>query len=472
MYKKSILIFALILLILSFQACSLNNSKDENANLKPTEEMKAISPKDSITPTYTDGNANTSEKDSEVNNTKSSRHHKVTLEQINSTYQPGEILDIKTYGDNYVLIKSRQVPDPEGKVGYDPSDRYTFYNLKNGDADVLDRVPFIVEQQKIESPNHIIFFCNGQNIIAPFHDFPFLLSFERKEENIDSDSDFTMTRLPQYYKLDKSMGFGDASNAVISDINISNQYIEVTYTGDGGPDSYLLADGRIPVTKVSYIPDDNRIIFRFNKSFIAKKYKDSGNKINQGNDYIDSIELKENTDSAEIIINLKPSTKQYSCEITGSGTLKIFFSSEPLTNEEDESPGQIETRFKNITFDDQKQVEELIKAYFNALEKNDYSAAWELMSSEQKKFHPVSEAIENHWGVESIKLVSMQGYLPPYLSQTGEVPPNTPTIWFDVRLDIKPSDSSGWDEGINERFARVRKDDSGRWRIDGLSTSP
>ncbi|KPU46130.1 hypothetical protein OXPF_02400 [Oxobacter pfennigii] len=37
---------------------------------------------------------------------------------------------------------------------------------------------------------------------------------------------------------------------------------------------------------------------------IANQYKDSGNMINQRNDYMDSLEFKENKDFAEIIINL------------------------------------------------------------------------------------------------------------------------------------------------------------------------
>lgn len=266
-----------------------------------------------------------SEQDSNVSSMQSNSYHEVTLEQIKGTYKPGEILDIKTYDDNYVLIKSHQVREPDGETASDPNDKYTFYNLKTGDTDELDIAPFIVELQNIESPDHITFFCNGQNIVAPFHDFPFLLSFERKEENADSNSDFNMTRLPQYYSLDKNIIFGDASNAIISDINITDKDMEVTFTDSDGPYDFILADGRIPVTSVDYIHDKNQILFKFKKSLISKKYKSNGNKINQGNDYMDSIELKDNTDNAEIIINLKPSTKQYSCRITEDGTLKIFF---------------------------------------------------------------------------------------------------------------------------------------------------
>ena len=471
MYRKGILTFVLILIILSIQACYRNQNRNDNVSLKPNEELKSPSPTDSTTSTYTNENVNTSEQDSNKSSIIDNGHHEVTLEQIKSTYKLDEILDIKYYGDNYVLIKSHRIR--ERGITYDPNDIYTFYNLKTGDADILGTAPFIVELQEIESPNHIVFYCNGQNIMAPFHNFPFILSCERKGENVDSDSDFTETILPKYFTLGKNITFGDAANAIVSDINISDQNIEVTFARSNNEiDSSLLIDGRIPVTKVNYIPDKSKITFEINKSFIAEKYKNSGNKINQGNDYMDSIELNEDSGNANIIINLKSSTKQYSCHITVNGTLKMYFSNESPTNEGNEASSQTDLQLNNITFDDQKQVEQLIKLYFYALEKGDYSTAWGLMSSEQQGFNPLTEAIKNHWGVETIKLISMQGYLPPYLSETGQVPPNTPVIWFDVKLDIKPSDGSGWDDGINERFVMVTKNTEGKWRISGLSTSP
>lgn len=127
---------------------------------------------------------------------------------------------------------------------------------------------------------------------------------------------------------------------------------------------------------------------------------------------------------------------------------------------------------RNITLDDQKQVEQLIKEYFTDLEKKDYSSAWELTSSEQKKIYNKENAIKEHWGVETIKLISMKGYLPPQLSATGDVPPNSPTVWFSVTFDIEPSPNTGWSEGLDERFVNVVKEIDGKWRIDGLATSP
>lgn len=325
MYKKRMVTFIsfLVLTTLFLQACSINMNQNQSVDQIPTEKSSAISPTESSVPVNSDKSTDSSEQNSNSSNIQSTYQHEVTLEQIKSAYKQGEILDINTYGDNYVLVKSHEIPEPG--IALNPNDVYTFYNLKTGDKDILDTSPFIVELQKIESPNHILFSCNGQNIMAPFHDFPFILSFERKEENVDSESDFTVTHVPQYYSLEKSMTFGDASNAIISDINISSTSIEVKFAGSNSPYDFILADGRIPVTKVEYSPNMNSIMFQFKGSFIDKKYKDSSMVINQGNDFMDSVELKENPDNACVTINLKPSVKQYSCRITADGALEIFF---------------------------------------------------------------------------------------------------------------------------------------------------
>lgn len=126
---------------------------------------------------------------------------------------------------------------------------------------------------------------------------------------------------------------------------------------------------------------------------------------------------------------------------------------------------------KTITFDDQKQVEEVIRGYFSALEKKEYSTAWELTSSEQKKEYTKEDALKNHWGLESIKLVSMKGYLPSN-GVVDAVPSNIPTIWFIATLDIQPTPDNAWNKGVSDRFVNVVKDSDGKWRIDGLATGP
>lgn len=146
----------------------------------------------------------------------------------------------------------------------------------------------------------------------------------------------------------------------------------------------------------------------------------------------------------------------------------------PTSSEAKPTPNGTPSK-ESITFDDQKQVEQLIKTYFNAIDKKDYTTVWELTSIYVKKKYPESEASKFNWGMASVKLISMKGYLPPTATSdfTWDVPANTPIVTFYVTLDIKPSSTApGWDEGINRRFVAVVKENDRKWKINGLTTSP
>ncbi len=123
-----------------------------------------------------------------------------------------------------------------------------------------------------------------------------------------------------------------------------------------------------------------------------------------------------------------------------------------------------------ITFDDQNKVEHLIRTYFKAIELKDYATAWDLTSSDAKKEYSKSQALKEHWGLKSIKLISMKRCLglPDF---TFNVPKDTPTICFSVSLDIGPAPGTAWENGLNERLVDVVRD-NGEWRINGLNTGP
>ena len=69
-------------------------------------------------------------------------------------------------------------------------------------------------------------------------------------------------------------------------------------------------------------------------------------------------------------------------------------------------------------------------------------------------------------------MVSMEGY---YITPSGptELPPNTPTVWFAVSLDVKTIGTTpgGLITGSYTYFPGVFKDNDGQWRIYGLGTS-
>jgi hypothetical protein len=155
-----------------------------------------------------------------------------------------------------------------------------------------------------------------------------------------------------------------------------------------------------------------------------------------------------------------------------SGTLKIEFVRDSnkdvfefTTKDGGETWVNIGVNETAATKEDENAVHDVIAAYFKAIENKDYSTAWEMISSEMKKGYTKNDAIQKHFGVKSLKLISIQTYLRPQ-----EPKENKPTIHFVVKLDIVNKDGA-WDKGINERFVRVVKD-QGQWKISALATSP
>jgi hypothetical protein len=127
-------------------------------------------------------------------------------------------------------------------------------------------------------------------------------------------------------------------------------------------------------------------------------------------------------------------------------------------------------RDSKITFEDQKQVEFIIRTYFKLLENKEYGSAWELTSNKLKAQYPKSDALEKHFGLESIKLINIKRCL--MWPCTFEVPEDVPTTCFAVEIDVQPSLGSTWENGINQRFVDIVKESDGQWRINGLNTGP
>ncbi len=116
------------------------------------------------------------------------------------------------------------------------------------------------------------------------------------------------------------------------------------------------------------------------------------------------------------------------------------------------------------TQDDLKQIEELIKAYFKALERGDYSGAWKLRSSESKAGYSESDAIKTNFGLEAIKLISVN-----HVHDNLHCPSD---LCFMVWLDVVPAPHSAWEKGLNERSVEVMRESDGQWRINSLNTGP
>lgn len=131
---------------------------------------------------------------------------------------------------------------------------------------------------------------------------------------------------------------------------------------------------------------------------------------------------------------------------------------------------------KNITFEDQKEVEELLKSYYKALEKKDFEAAFECLS--KKNMPPGTKVSDIEFEqFKSLKLISIEGYisiLDGGVLKVFKATKDTPTVCFQVtlELEVEPEKGYNWENGENVQFVVAARDSDGKWRIDHFATSP
>jgi hypothetical protein len=138
------------------------------------------------------------------------------------------------------------------------------------------------------------------------------------------------------------------------------------------------------------------------------------------------------------------------------------------------SPTPDDSDTQKITFDDQGEVEQLIEKCYRALERGDYQTAWECLSEQIRT--PGSKVPKDKFQFKSLKLVRIKGYVPPsrenFTNLSWDVPKDVPNIHFAVKIIVKPTEDSTWEDGENICFIGVVKDSDGKWRINNTSTSP
>lgn len=126
------------------------------------------------------------------------------------------------------------------------------------------------------------------------------------------------------------------------------------------------------------------------------------------------------------------------------------------------------SRLSSVTMEDEMAVRKLISAYFAAIGSLDDAGAWEMLAASMTTNFSKQDAEKNHFGIESVKVVSIEPYLRP---QEPQEVADKPTIYFTVKLDIVPNSFGGWGKGSDERFVEVAKE-QGIWKISALATSP
>lgn len=116
----------------------------------------------------------------------------------------------------------------------------------------------------------------------------------------------------------------------------------------------------------------------------------------------------------------------------------------------------------------QKDSKEVVNAYFKFIEKKDYEKAWELTSDKAKKSYSKESAINEHWGIVSLKIISVKKE--ESLKIDKEQYKNR--ALYTVVFKIKPSSGTAWNDGENSRFVNLIKQNDGKWYVDALSTGP
>ncbi|KJR44152.1 hypothetical protein UF75_5466 [Desulfosporosinus sp. I2] len=128
----------------------------------------------------------------------------------------------------------------------------------------------------------------------------------------------------------------------------------------------------------------------------------------------------------------------------------------------------------NITMEDKKQVEQVIRDYLNNIDKQNYEEAWKLLAPQDRDGQTQESFMVVHQGVKSIKLISIEGYSLVADKNNSAIvyDEKVPTVTFHLVLDVVPLEGSAWGEGRNERFVVGRKGIDGEWLVSGFATSP
>lgn len=238
---------------------------------------------------------------------KADKTGKLTMEDIRAKYTDRKIVNVINHGD-YVLVESKS--DYPATVSW-----FHWHNLKTGDIDIMPTSPYYVRLVEIINEDMMLFEASGKNDVGPYRSFPFYIECYRNEEN-GGQLDFRDRHIPKYFTVDQGTSFGNKGDEVISDIRITLTGIEVLFKPVKGREDYFYAGFiTIPPTKTRYVKDKHQFIIEFEKTRISEDIKNKGLKVAEENHYLNSVELREESHSSRVAVNLKDKAKLYTADI-------------------------------------------------------------------------------------------------------------------------------------------------------------
>lgn len=233
------------------------------------------------------------------NNTKS----KLTLDEIKQSYAKTDekILSTKEY-KNYVLVES-QAPTF--------ANRFTLYDLKTGDKDILPSGDNFIDSAKIIDENKVILYAKGTFSESALHVFPYEIHCSRGAENNNSQGDFIPTYKYVAFPINKQISLKGKDKEEIKDILITVNGLQVCFGPQSGNNESFNADYLdIPTTDIAYNETAGEFSLKFHDTLFEKSLCKTG-LLSYHNTFIKSLNLKESNDSAIIIIKINKASKYF-----------------------------------------------------------------------------------------------------------------------------------------------------------------
>lgn len=238
---------------------------------------------------------------------------KLTIEDIKKDCkEPFVVQNIYTYKEYYVLVQYHID---------NASDQFEFINLKTGDRDFLPKGCDFASFLSFDNENKINLYDSGSNSESDNKVFPFIISCERKSEDINKQNDFEAVNKEVYLPLDRHVTLGTFKPEQITDINIEKQSIKVTYGPIPGKEVEFYADSCAPAeTIVNFDKASGMLVMEVIQSTMSKGLE---NKLQQmKSDSIKSITAKQQGQNLKLFIKLDESLKEYTgiCKGQDSGS--------------------------------------------------------------------------------------------------------------------------------------------------------
>lgn len=242
---------------------------------------------------------------------------KLTMEQVKSNYEKNpawKLVETTDYRANpanihYVLV---EYINDAGR------DCFDWYNLHTGDKDEMPLIASLkAKLVTICSPDMLIFETDGRNVVNSHRSFPQIVECYRNQEVVGYEGDFYPITSPKYQNISEGAEFGNKSGENISDIKITLQGIQVLFEPIPGREAeFYTAYTTIPVTKISYSNEGNKLIVEFPDTGISAKLPPDSRNINIQNNYLSHLELIQDGTIARIVIGLKDTAKYYTAKDT------------------------------------------------------------------------------------------------------------------------------------------------------------